>query len=169
VDKNDRDAEGDGSGESTFEMDPQALVWSLARALVEGQRTLTQLRRGADSAERLAGAPPEQTAKFVADFRDFDNLWHSETYPMLVASFQLALEVYDTFGPSPVRLTDPIEASIWNNKHHVWFRELSGGIGPTQMSPLRAASEYLAGLRDRTRHAVALLAWGENGPVAPVT
>jgi hypothetical protein len=46
-------------------------------------------------------------------------LWHGETYPMLVASFQLALEGYDTFGPSPVRLTDPIEASNWNNERTV--------------------------------------------------
>jgi DNA-binding IclR family transcriptional regulator len=35
-----------------------------------------------------------------------------------------------------------------------------------RMDEVGLASEYLAGLRDRTRHAVALLAWGENGPVA---
>jgi hypothetical protein len=73
VDTNDRDAESDRGGESTFEMDPQAVVWSLARTLVEGQRTLNHLRRGADSAERFGGAPPEQAAKFVADFRDSRN------------------------------------------------------------------------------------------------
>jgi DNA-binding IclR family transcriptional regulator len=35
-----------------------------------------------------------------------------------------------------------------------------------RMDEVGLASEYLADLRDRTRHAVALLAWGENGPVA---
>jgi DNA-binding IclR family transcriptional regulator len=34
-----------------------------------------------------------------------------------------------------------------------------------RMDEVGLASEYLADLRDRTRHAVALLAWGENGPV----
>ena len=35
-----------------------------------------------------------------------------------------------------------------------------------RMDEVGVASEYLADLRDRTKHAVALLAWGENGPVA---
>ena len=34
-----------------------------------------------------------------------------------------------------------------------------------RMDEVGVASEQLAELRDRTRHAVALLAWGENGPV----
>lgn len=34
-----------------------------------------------------------------------------------------------------------------------------------RMDEVGLASEYLAGLRDRTNHAVALLAWGEHGPV----
>ena len=33
-------------------------------------------------------------------------------------------EAYDTFGPGMVRLDDPIEADIWNNKYFVWEREL---------------------------------------------
>jgi DNA-binding IclR family transcriptional regulator len=35
-----------------------------------------------------------------------------------------------------------------------------------RMDGVGLASEYLADLRDRTKHAVALLAWDENGPVA---
>jgi DNA-binding IclR family transcriptional regulator len=35
-----------------------------------------------------------------------------------------------------------------------------------RMDEVGLTSEFLADLRDRTRHAVALLAWGENGPVA---
>jgi DNA-binding IclR family transcriptional regulator len=35
-----------------------------------------------------------------------------------------------------------------------------------RMDEVGVASEYLADLRDRTKHAVALVAWGENGPVA---
>jgi DNA-binding IclR family transcriptional regulator len=34
-----------------------------------------------------------------------------------------------------------------------------------RMDEVGLASEYLADLRDRTKHAVALLAWGDNGPV----
>jgi DNA-binding IclR family transcriptional regulator len=34
-----------------------------------------------------------------------------------------------------------------------------------RMDEVGLASEYLADLRDRTRHAIALLAWGERGPV----
>ncbi len=34
-----------------------------------------------------------------------------------------------------------------------------------RMDEVGLASEYLADLRDRTKHAVALLAWGENSPV----
>jgi DNA-binding IclR family transcriptional regulator len=34
-----------------------------------------------------------------------------------------------------------------------------------RMVEVGLASEYLAGLRDRTKHAIALLAWGEHGPV----
>lgn len=132
VHTNDRGSDGGASGESTFEMDQQSVVWSLARALVQGELTLNEMRRAADTAERLAEAATDHTAKFVANFREFEALWRSETHPMLVASFRLALEVYDTFGASPVRLDDPIEASIWNNKHHVWFRELSGGTGPAR-------------------------------------
>ena len=113
-------------------MDPQSVVWSLARALVRGELTLREMQRGADSAERLAGAPSDQAAKIMADLHDLERLWRSETYPMLIASFRLALEVYDTFGSSAVRLDDPVEASIWNNKHHVWFRELSGESGSAE-------------------------------------
>ncbi|WP_270714555.1 hypothetical protein [Mycolicibacterium sp. BiH015] len=45
---------------------------------------------------------------------------------MIAASMPLAQEVYETFGPGMARVTDPTEAAI-RNKHHVWFRELSGG------------------------------------------
>jgi hypothetical protein len=37
---------------------------------------------------------------------------------------RLALEVYDTFGSGLIRLDDPIEAGIWNNKCFVWERKL---------------------------------------------
>ena len=44
---------------------------------------------------------------------------------MLTASMRLAIEVYDTFGPGRTVIADPVEAAIWNNKHHVWFTEYS--------------------------------------------
>jgi hypothetical protein len=45
---------------------------------------------------------------------------------MIVASFRLALEVYDTFGPGLTRIEDATDAAIWNNKHYVWVTELGG-------------------------------------------
>lgn len=122
-------SEGSDSGagtENIFAMDPQATVWTLARALVDGQRTLALLRAGADVADQAAAVAPDQANKVRADFRDVEKQWYGETLPTLAASFQLALEVFDTFGPEPTRITDPTDAAIWNNKHHVWVKELGG-------------------------------------------
>ena len=46
--------------------------------------------------------------------------WLCSGLPTLTASFQLALEVLDTYGPAGVRIDDPIEAAVWNNKFFVW-------------------------------------------------
>ncbi len=51
---------------------------------------------------------------------------------MLTASMRLAIEVFDTFGPGRTVIADPVEAAIWNNKHHVWFTELSQRSAPRE-------------------------------------
>jgi hypothetical protein len=51
--------------------------------------------------------------------------WVRSQLPSLTASFQLAPEVLDTYGPDGVRIEDPLEAAVWNNKFFVW-REAYG-------------------------------------------
>ena len=41
---------------------------------------------------------------------------------------RIAVEVYDTFGPGMIRIDDPIEVGIWNNKYFVWEGELNPAI-----------------------------------------
>jgi hypothetical protein len=119
-----RDDDG-ASREAVFAMDPQTVVWELTRQLVRGHTELATFRRSAAAARRALPRAPVEVEKYLADFVAFEKGWYTETLPMLTASFRLALEVYDTFGPGATVIDDPTEAAIWNNKHHVWFTELS--------------------------------------------
>jgi len=107
-------------------MDPQAVVWDLARTLVRGQSDLAQMRRAADYARSVGDRATDEARRVIEQFQVLENSWHCETLPMIVASFKLALEVYDTFGPGLTRIEDGTEAAIWNNKHHVWVSEFGG-------------------------------------------
>lgn len=110
--------------EAIFAMDPTATLVSLARFFVKGQRGL------ADSGRALDGLPPQIAGlvgggQFDAPYQSLKDQWHHQTMPMLAASMRLALEVLDTFGPGHTVIDDPTEAAIWNNKHHVWVREMT--------------------------------------------
>ena len=110
--------------EAVFTMDPVATLVSLARFFVKGQHGL------ADSGRALDGLPPQVAGlpdgvQFAATYKDVHDKWHRETVPMLAASMRLALEVFDTFGPGRTVIDDPTDAAIWNNKHHVWTREMT--------------------------------------------
>lgn len=111
--------------ETVFEMDPERTMVTLARHLVDGQRSLAQLRRQTQASAGHA-LDPEQGAKVIADFAHLEQQWFRETLPNTVAAFQMALEVLDTFGPGYTRIEDPMEAAIWNNKFFVWYTELTG-------------------------------------------
>ena len=55
--------EGNGSGidsEAVFVMDPQAVVWQLARMLISGQHTVVSMRRAAEAARQSASVAPEK-------------------------------------------------------------------------------------------------------------
>ena len=52
--------------------------------------------------------------------------WTESQLPTLAASFRLALDVLDTYGPEGVRVEDPIDAAAWNNKYFVWVKEFGG-------------------------------------------
>ncbi len=55
----DRDADDAEGRETTFAMDPQTVIWGLARQLVQGQSDLAQFRRAADAARRVRDSAPE--------------------------------------------------------------------------------------------------------------
>lgn len=112
--------------EAIFTMAPQEAVWSLARLLVGGQRSMRKLQGAADSVRRNRALAPELVDEHLTNLRRHEHLWYSETLPSLIASFQLAVEVYDTFGPDRVCIDDPLEAALWNNKAAVWSTELGG-------------------------------------------
>jgi hypothetical protein len=114
------------SREGIFTMDPQTVVWDLARTLVRGQSDLVEMRRAADHARSVANRAPKEARRVVEQYQRLETSWYSETLPMIAASFKLALEVYDTFGPGMTRVEDATESAIWNNKHDVWVTELGG-------------------------------------------
>ncbi|BBZ15099.1 hypothetical protein [Mycobacterium branderi] len=116
----------DRDAESVFFMNPQEVVWELARTLIRGQQTLATMRRTVESAKKVAAAAPAETQQVIDAFNEFERNWYEAALPSMVASFKLAVEVYDTFGPGDTRITDPVDAAIWNNKHHVWTAELGG-------------------------------------------
>jgi hypothetical protein len=67
----------------------------------------------------------DHLTRLLAVWEGCQRQWVTQRLPSLIAAMRLALEVYDTFGPGMLRLDDPIEAGIWNNKFFVWERELS--------------------------------------------
>lgn len=119
------DDDSAADAETVFEMDPDRTLVMLARNLVEGQRSLAELRRQTKVSADQA-ADPNQALKVAAEFAELERQWHRETLPSMVAAIQLALEVLDTFGPGQTRIDDPMDARIWNNKYFVWCAELAG-------------------------------------------
>ena len=113
------------SQESHFAMDPEKTMWTLARQLVSGQRSVAQLHRSAEAAQRLPDSP--ELRNVAADCELLQRKWEGETLPSLVASMQLAIEVFDTFGSGLAQISDDLEAAAWNNKYFVWKNELAGG------------------------------------------
>ncbi|OBG21609.1 hypothetical protein A5768_26270 [Mycolicibacterium fortuitum] len=114
-----------GSDESVFSIvDPQGAVINLTRLVVNGQKMLCTMREAAKAAEAAQGLAPEQARRVVDKSRDFEQDWNDKKLPLLIVSMRLALEVLDTFGPEGVTVDDPIEAAIWNNKTHVWLKEI---------------------------------------------
>lgn len=103
--------------EAVFEMDPIPVLMTVARQVVNGQRTIAEYSR------RIAAMSPEVRAlpeaqEVVRGFGELKASWFGATMPSLVASMQLALEVHDTFGPGRTVIEDPFQAALWNNKYH---------------------------------------------------
>jgi hypothetical protein len=110
--------------DAVFMMEPVATLMTLARFFVDGQRALADHGRAVERAAPMSSTLPE-IADFAAKYRALQDSWHQQTLPTLAASMALALEVYDTFGPGRTVIEDRTDAAIWNNKHHVWTREMT--------------------------------------------
>jgi hypothetical protein len=115
----DEDDDEADEGWSTFAMrEPVAVIEAVARQLVSQQRSIAALE------EKAAGLPQDSPDPAVRDLLDRVGRaredWVRSGLPTLTASFQLALEVLDTYGAAGVRIDDPIEAAVWNNKFFVW-------------------------------------------------
>jgi len=120
----------DGNGtspEAAFSMKPVDVIEGLARQLVGDQRRLAEMRQTFESLP--AGTPDHAVSQARAIVDETVSDWHNKQLPNLAASFRLALEVLDTFGPDGVSVEDATEAAIWNNKYFVWLREF-GGVAP---------------------------------------
>lgn len=114
----------DATSHGVFAMDPEPTLRQLARHLVVTQQEMAALARYADT-QRAAASNNDHLTRLLAMWDNFQRQWATQRLPSLVAAMRLALEVYDTFGPGMIRLDDPIEAGIWNNKYFVWESELS--------------------------------------------
>lgn len=112
------------SAEAVFRMQPAAAIVTLARLFVDGQRQLTQLRRLSENLP--SSAPADDVAAVRSRLDAFTAQWNSQQVPNFAASFRLALEVLDTYGPEGINVEDPTDAAIWNNKYFVWLREFGG-------------------------------------------
>jgi hypothetical protein len=108
---------------SVFAMKPVATIEHLARLLVRQQQSLARLR------ELAAALPADDADERVRELRArvaaAQREWTSTQLPSLAASFRLAVEVLDTYGPAGARVADPIEAAAWNNKYFVWRDEFT--------------------------------------------
>lgn len=119
----------EAASHGVFAMDPEPTLRQLARHLVVTQQEMAALAHYADT-QRAIAVDNDHVRKLLAAWDDFQRQWVTQRLPSLIAAMRLALEVYDTFGPGMIRLDDPIEAGIWNNKYFVWERELCpGAIG----------------------------------------
>jgi hypothetical protein len=114
----------DAASHGVFAMDSEATLRQLARHIVATQKEMAALARYADT-QRAVAEDNDHLARLLAVWETFQRQWFTQRLPSLIAAMRLALEVYDTFGPGMMRLDDPIEAGIWNNKYFVWERELS--------------------------------------------
>lgn len=108
--------------ESLFYMKPAALIEQLARQFVDQQVMIAKVRQ--ITAELPDDDPRAVQFRAQADQAIQD--WVVEGVPQLAATFRLALEVLDTYGPDGVRVEDEIDASIWDNKYFVWLKEFGG-------------------------------------------
>ena len=75
----DRDADDASGRETTFAMDPQTVIWGLARQLVQGQSDLAEFRRAADAAIRTSASKGyldgAAMAEMFAWLRPTDLVW----------------------------------------------------------------------------------------------
>jgi hypothetical protein len=112
--------------EGVFSMDPDAVLWALARQLVDEGRVLAEMgRTAAHSSEALPDIP--EVLQFAASYERLRHNWYENVLPSIAAGMRLAIEVFDTYGSGHTEVKDNVEAAMWNNKYHVWVAEFRDG------------------------------------------
>jgi hypothetical protein len=117
----------DASAESVFSIDPQEMIWRVARLLVDGQRTISQFSEAARTLKEAKTNDPA-VLQVLSQFEEASREWFHEALPNHLAAMQVAIEAYDTFGSGFTRVEDPIDAAVWSNKLFVWRERLGGSI-----------------------------------------
>ncbi len=107
--------------ESVFYMKPTTVIEAAARELVANQIAVAKIRA---MAAELPDDDP-RAAEFRSRAAAVLDQWTRDGLPNLTATFRLALEVLDTYGPEGVDVEDGVDAAIWNNKFFVWRDEFT--------------------------------------------
>lgn len=103
-----------GGETAFFVTNPAEAIATLARVFVNDQRQLALTRQLRQSLDNLAASIPADAVAEAQERIDALTAQWDEKAPHLAASFRLALEVLDTYGPEGVRVEDPLDAAIWN-------------------------------------------------------
>lgn len=117
----------EAAADGAFVIDPDETIWTVARQLVAGRHTISQL---AESARLLRMANPDDPAVLqqVSRVSKVADEWFNGALPNILAAMQVAIEAHDTLGSGFTRVDDPVDAAVWNNKFFVWRERLGGSI-----------------------------------------
>lgn len=116
---------GEASADDVFAIDAQETLWTLARQLVAGQRTVHKINEAARTLRESHVTNPS-AQHLLSEFEQTSRDWYHGALPNLIAAMQVAIEARDTFGPGHTRVDDPIDAALWNNKFFAWREQLGG-------------------------------------------
>ncbi len=112
-------------------INPAAAVWTLARELVDRQRSIAELERSLAAMLAENVDIPEEiislncAEKNAADLLALKWLWYSKTLPSLIAKFAVALEAHETVGDGAMTTDDPLDVAVWRNKYIVAFNDMT--------------------------------------------
>ena len=132
---NDSEPGSEAAADETFAIDAQETLWTLARQLVAGQRTVHKVNEAAQALRGSSTVLNPAARHLLSQLEQTSVDWYHGALPNLIAAMQVAIEAHDTFGPGHTRVEDPIDAALWNNKFFAWREQLGGTGGGGAASP----------------------------------